>query len=97
MVGKIIWTIRAKEELFEILEYWNERNGSSSYSVKLNKLILNNLLKLIKRPHSGRPTDIQNVRVKLVNRYFVYYEVIAANIYVLSIRHEKRNPETLDL
>jgi len=97
MVGKIIWTIRAKEELFEILEYWNERNGSATYSLKLNKLISNTLLKLIKRPLLGRPTDIENVRVKLVNRYFVYYEIIDADLYMLSIRHEKRNPETLDL
>ncbi len=97
MVGEIIWTFRAKEELFEILEYWNDRNGFTTYSLKLNKLISNTLLKLIKRPLLGRPTDIENVRVKLVNRYFVYYEIIDTDLYVLSIRHEKRNPETLDL
>lgn len=97
MVGEIVWTLRAKEELFEILEYWNERNGTSSYSLKLNSLILVNLQKLIKQPQIGKVTNIKNVRVQRVNRYYLYYEMLENDLYVLSVRHEKRNTETLDL
>lgn len=97
MVGEIVWTLRAKEELFEILEYWNERNGTSSYSLKLNSLILVNLQKLIKQPKIGKDTNIKNVRVQRVNKYYLYYEMLENDLYVLSVRHEKRNTETLDL
>lgn len=97
MVGEIVWTLRAKEELFEILDYWSERNGTSSYSIKLNNLILANLKKLIKQPKIGKITNIEHVRVQRINKYYLYYEISENNLYVLSIRHVKRNPKTLDL
>jgi toxin YoeB len=97
MAGEIVWTLRAKKELFEILEYWNERNGTSSYSLKLNNLILVNLQKLIKQPKIGKVTNIENVRVQRVDKYYLYYEMEVNDLYVLSVRHVKRNPETLGL
>ena len=39
MAKKIIWTIQAKEELIEILQYWINRNKSKSFSIKLDNLI----------------------------------------------------------
>ena len=39
MVRTIIWTEKAKKELIEILKYWNNRNKSKSFSIKLNNLI----------------------------------------------------------
>jgi toxin YoeB len=97
MAGEIVWTLRAKKELFEILEYCNERNGTSSYSLKLNNLILVNLQKLIKQPKIGKVTNIENVRVQRVDKYYLYYEMEVNDLYVLSVRHVKRNPETLGL
>lgn len=97
MVGEIVWTLRAKEELFEILDHWNKRNGTSSFSLKLNNLILVNLQKLIKQPKIGKVTNIEHVRVQRVNKYYLYYEMVENDLYVLSVRHEKRNSETLDL
>jgi toxin YoeB len=67
------------------------------YSIKLNKLIDKTLDKLLYLPEIGRTTEIENVRVKLINKYLLYYEIINDDLYVLSIRHEKRNPETLNL
>lgn len=97
MAKRIIWTKKSKSELFEIFEYWNTRNGSNLFSIKLNKLINKNLNQLLFVPEIGRITDIENVRVKQVNKYLIYYEVINENLYILSIRHEKRNPKNLIL
>ena len=36
MARKIIWTQKAKNELIEIFQYWNERNQSTNFSQKLN-------------------------------------------------------------
>lgn len=39
MVKQIIWTTKAKNELIDILEYWISKNKSNSFSIKLSKLI----------------------------------------------------------
>jgi len=43
MALKIIWTRNAIEHLEDILNYWEVRNGSSSYSIKLYKLFQDGL------------------------------------------------------
>ena len=36
---KIIWSPRAKIDIFEILDFYYRRNGTKTYSVKLNSKI----------------------------------------------------------
>lgn len=94
MAKQIVWTNKAKKELIEILEYWMDRNKSNTFSKKLNKLIENQLLLISQYPEIGRKTDIKNVKVKVIHKYLVYYEIIDENLYVLTIRHGSKNPET---
>jgi toxin YoeB len=66
MAKKIIWTLKAQQERKEILHYWRIRNQSNSYSKKLNELFKQSILLVSTHPNIGRPTDIEDVRVKLV-------------------------------
>lgn len=91
MASKIVWTKRAKLELIDIFEYWNNRNKSNFFSVKLNTLIQEQLILLLQFPNIGKKTDIQNVFVKIIQNYLLYYEIIDDKLYVLSIRHGSRN------
>lgn len=95
MAKKIVWTIKAKNELIDILEYWIYRNKSNTFSIKLNTLIAQQLGLVAKFPDIGRTTDIPNVSIKVINNYLLYYEVVDEVLYVLSIRHTSRNPKTL--
>lgn len=55
---KIVWSIEARLDLIDILEYYIERNKSAAYSKKLNSRI-NNSIKLISRnPMIGLQTGI---------------------------------------
>jgi len=47
---RIIWTKTAVEERREILNYWNNRNRSKTYSRKLNKLFSEAAMLLSKHP-----------------------------------------------
>ena len=38
MAAKVVWSVRARRERFEILEYWANRNKSKTYSRKLYQL-----------------------------------------------------------
>ena len=97
MVKQIIWTAKAKNQLIDILEYWINRNKSNSFSIKLNNLIEEQLNLIAEFPNIGRKTDIQNVSIKVIHKYLLYYQIGEKNIFVLTIRHGSKNPKTLKL
>ncbi|MBP2615651.1 type II toxin-antitoxin system RelE/ParE family toxin [Chryseobacterium jejuense] len=88
---KIIWTFKANEERKDILEYWILRNKSKTFSLKLNKLILYNVGLLAEHPTIERKTDVQNVRVKIVRDYLIFYEFSGVELIILSIWDGRRN------
>ena len=97
MVRTIIWTEKAQRELLEILKYWNHRNKSKSFSVRLNKLIEEQLNLISEFPKIGRTTDIPNVKLKVVHKYLLYYEIIEDVLYVLTLRHGSADPKSLKI
>ena len=50
---KIVWSNRAKNRLYGILEFYIERNKSKSYSIKLYKLLNKEVKLLLKYPDLG--------------------------------------------
>ena len=97
MAKKIIWSRKAQFELIEILEYWINRNKSNTFSIKLNELVDEQLKLLTENPKIGRKTDIENVYIKVIHKYLLYYELVENELHVLTIRHGSKNPKTLKL
>jgi len=97
MAKRVIWTKNAQKERKEILKYWIERNKSKTYSKKLNELFKDsiNLLKL--RPEIGKKTDIENVRIKIIRDYLIFYESSSDKIYILSIWDSRQDPNSLKI
>lgn len=87
---KIIWTLKANTERKEILEYWILRNQSKKFSIKLNRLFLDTLFLLSEHPTIGRKTDFENVRVKIVRDYLIFYEYTLSELIILSIWDGRR-------
>ncbi len=97
MVRRIIWSKRAILERQEILLYWIERNKSKSYSIKLNKLINEEIKILAKMPFIGRETDDPNVRIKVIRDYLLFYEIRNNELHILTLWDSRRNPESFQL
>ena len=97
MAKQIIWSKKAQDELIEILEYWINRNRSNTFSIKLNALIEEQLNLIIEYPRIGRKTDIENVYIKVIHKYLLYYEFVDSNLHILTIRHGSKNPKTLKI
>ena len=93
---KIIWTLKAKNQLFSILEYFAERNKSKTYSLKLHKKIKSEILITLKQPNIGKQTDILNIRGLIIENYIVFYELLDTNIIILNIWDCRQNPENLN-
>ena len=90
---KIEWSTLARIDLIEILEFYINRNGSASYSKKLNSKIKKSLLLISKNPHIGIKTDFENVRALITGDYQIIYEIIEEVILVAMIWDSRRNPE----
>ena len=92
MAKQIIWSLQAQNDRKEILTYWFVRNKSNTYGKKLN-LLIRKAIKLISLyPYIGFKTDVENVRVKLVRDYLIFYQEGEEQIFILSIWDNRRNP-----
>ena len=94
---KIVWSQRAKKKLFEILEFYAERNQNKVYSQKLYNKI-NQELKLVSiYPLIGLKTDMGFVRGLIVENYIVFYEHNNSTVIVHSVWDCRQDPETLTI
>ena len=87
---KIIWSETARKRLFEILEYYFNRNNSKSYSNKLYKQISKEVRLLIKYPELGIKTSDRASRGLIIGDYIVYYEIIDNLIFIETIRDSRQ-------
>lgn len=95
MAKQIIWSLRAINDRKELLQYWKLHNQSITYSKKLNALFKKAVSLIASHPGIGRKTDFENVRVKLVRDYLIFYEETESQILILTIWDNRRNPEGL--
>ncbi|AQX83784.1 type II toxin-antitoxin system RelE/ParE family toxin [Elizabethkingia bruuniana] len=94
---KIIWTQKANLERKAILEYWIERNKSKKFSIKLNKLIISTIKQVAENPGIGRKTNLENVRVKIIRDYLLFYEFDENYLKVLTLWDGRRDENSLQV
>lgn len=78
-----------------IFEYWFNRNKSNSYNKKLNVLFNKSIDLIANHSSIGRPTQIKNVKIKVIKDYQLIYEDSPEFIIILTIWDSRRNPEEL--
>jgi plasmid stabilization system protein ParE len=97
MAKKIIWSKRALKERFELFDYWNKRNKSTRYSLKLNQQIKATTYLLSMSPLIGKKTDIEAIRIKIIEEYLLFYEIQENQIIILSIKDGRQHPDKMKL
>ncbi|MBK8551216.1 MAG: type II toxin-antitoxin system RelE/ParE family toxin [Ignavibacteria bacterium] len=99
MAKRIIWSVKAKEDRKEILEYWVRATGSSRYSIKLRNEF--NLLTehLLNFPKLGINVKNYDARCLIKGDYKIFYEINEdkdhLEIGILHIWDTRRNPDDL--
>ena len=92
---KIVWSAIAKIDLLQILEYFYIRNGSKTYSVKLNSKIRRAIRLLSNHPFLGLQSDVENVRALVEGDYAIFYQVDKETIRITTIWDCRQNPDNL--
>jgi plasmid stabilization system protein ParE len=90
---KIDWSIEARMDLIDILEYYNKRNKSSLYSKKLNSKINRSTKLITKNPLIGLQSEIESVRALITGDYQIIYELSDDLILITMIWDCRRDPE----
>jgi plasmid stabilization system protein ParE len=92
---KIIWSPRAKLDLFEILEFYYKRNGTKTYSNKLNTTIRESIRLLEQHSDVGVQTDNQNIRNLIESNYSIFYEIKSDTVEIITIWDNRQDLDRL--
>jgi len=90
---KIEWSIEARLDLIDILEFYKIRNKSSLYSKKLNSRIKKSIKLISKNPLIGLHSQIDTVRALITGDYQIIYEIFDKVILIIMIWDCRRDPE----
>lgn len=94
---KIIWSHKAQIKLFQILDFYNDRNESKGYSRKLYSRLIKESKLLIDHPELGKPTDDKSIRGLIVDFFILFYEDTADKVIIHTIWDTRQNPNDLQL
>jgi hypothetical protein len=94
---KIIWSHRADIKLYEILEFYAERNKSTTYSTNLYKRFIKELNLLNRNPDIGIRTDFEQIRGLILEDFVLFYEITNESIYVHLVWDCRQNPNDLTI
>jgi plasmid stabilization system protein ParE len=89
---KIEWSIEARLDLIDILEFYINRNSSNSYSKKLNSKINRSLKLVTNNPLIGLKSQIESVRALITEDYQIVYEISDNIILIVMIWDCRRDP-----
>lgn len=89
---KVIWSVEAKLDLFDILDFYLKRNGSAVYSKKLNLRFQKSVQLISQNPFIGSQTDFEMVRTLIRDDYQIIYEIFDQFILIIMIWDCRRNP-----
>lgn len=89
---KIIWSVEAKLDLFDILDFYIKRNGSAVYSKRLNLRFQKSVQLISKNPFIGSQTDFEMVRTLINDDYQIVYEIFDQFILIIMVWDCRRNP-----
>jgi hypothetical protein len=95
VVRKIIWSHKANIKLFQILEFYTERNKSTTYSRKIFGKFKKELSLLKTQPELGIKTDEEQIRGLIVDEFILFYEATSDAIIVHTVWDCRQNAEDL--
>jgi addiction module RelE/StbE family toxin len=94
---KIEWSAQAKADLSNILEFFYFRNGSKTYSRKLNSKLRKAIRILHKHALIGIQSDINNIRALVEGDYIIFYQLTEETIRIITIWDCRQNPDKLTI
>lgn len=91
----IKWTRTAEIQYLEILEYWVNRNKSTTYARKLIKKIAERTKQIAEKPFIFKKADFKDTRVSSLGNFSIFYQVADEAIVITAFWDNRQDPEKL--
>lgn len=95
MALTIEFSRRSTNQLQKILTFYDERNGSDTYSRRLLRCLLENLKRIAQTPTASNPSTRLDVRFIYLMGFTIIFRYNTRRLTVLSIRSSVRKPLTI--
>lgn len=92
----IFWTKTAIKQRNHVFEYWNKRNFSIAYSVKLNLMIKESLNLLKSYTKIGKMTEFKGTRAIFITYYSLLYKIEDNKIIVTGFWDNRQDSKKLN-
>ncbi len=89
------WTSTAQKQFYLVLDYWIERNKSTSFSEKLAGLVWDKIEFISRNPVASKATEHPDTRISSLGHYSIVYKVIKSEIIILAFWDNRQNPKKL--
>lgn len=92
---EIVWTETAAKQRREVLKYWTERNGNTSYAEKLIEITAKHLKVIAKNPEVFKETEMNGIRESAMGYFSLYYRRAGNQIVVMAFWDNRQDPKKL--
>ena len=92
----LIWSEPAQINIDDIVDYYNRRNGSPTYSNRLTLEFRERMNMVVANPYSGQRW-MDDFRYVIVKPFQLFYYVTKTEVIVAAVWDARRDPDTLKL
>jgi plasmid stabilization system protein ParE len=92
---KIIWTETAAQQRKSILEYWVQRNQSTTYSLKLLRLSNEKANLIADNPLTYRDAEFPDTHVAAMGHFSLFYKIKEDTIIITAFWDNRQDPKEL--
>ena len=91
---KIVWSLLAEEGLDQVIEYWNWRNKSDTYSKSIVKNLKWTLFVLSVHPGIAKiSSQRKDVHIKVfMSHFLIIYKFDNSTLFILDFWDTRKNP-----
>ncbi len=91
----VVWTETAARQRREILKYWVNRNGTTTYAEKLIELISEQIKVISVNPKLFKKTDFPNTHVSVLGHFSIFYKYTKSSIIITAFWDNRQDPKKL--
>lgn len=92
---EVIWTKTADLLLLGTLEYWVNRNKSTTYSKKLLKMVLQKTQQIAKTPEMFQYADFPETRMAILENFKILFKTKENSIIITAFWDTRQDPKKL--
>jgi plasmid stabilization system protein ParE len=91
----VVWTETAAKQRREILKYWVERNGTTTYAEKLIKLTADQIKVILSNPKLFKKADFPDTYISALGHFSIFYKFTKETLIITAFWDNRQDPKKL--